>query len=250
MGLRRTRAARRPHRCAGTPHAVSLGRGGRSAPAVAVTDPAGQETRLGYDADGNIASLRTPDGAESRWSYDSLGRCVAATDAKGNVQRREHDALGQVVRVFEPDGNMRELAYDAEGNVVHARDRQRDVRSNTGAWAALASRSEAGTTVRFDYDTEEQLIAIKNEHGHVYSFELDPPGTGQGRDAASTVRRQYLRDAAGRVKKVIRPARSRRRTPTTRRVGSSRSSTATARRGVRVPRGRRAASRRRTTRGR
>ena len=61
---------------------------------VGLTDPAGQQTWLGYDAQGNVTSLRTPDGAESRWEYDALGRCTVAIDAKNNVQRREHDGLG------------------------------------------------------------------------------------------------------------------------------------------------------------
>jgi RHS repeat-associated protein len=172
---------------------------------VGVTDPAGQETRIGYDRDGNVASVTTPDGAQSRWRYDGLGRCVEAIDAKGNVQRREHDPLGRVTRVFEPDQNVRELAYDPEGNVVQARDRQRDVRFAYRGMARLAARSEAGTTVAFEYDSEEQLVAIRNEHGHVYSFELGATGLVAVERGFDEVRRQYLRDPAGRVTKVIRP---------------------------------------------
>ena len=115
---------------------------------VGLTDPAGQQTTLGYDTQGNVTSLRTPDGAEDKWTYDNLGRCTAAIDAKGNVQRREHDDLGRVVRVWEPDGNVRELTYDGEGNVVHARDDQHDVRFTYQGMGRVASRSEAGTTPR------------------------------------------------------------------------------------------------------
>jgi RHS repeat-associated protein len=171
-----------------------------------VTDPAGQQTRLGYDRDGNLSTIRTPDGAESRWSYDGFGRCTAATDAKGNVQRREYDRLGRITRVQEADGNDRELAYDAEGNIVHARDKQHDVRFTYRGMGRLASRTEAGTTVAFEYDTEEQLVAIRNEHGHVYKFELGPTGLVIVERGFDGVRRQYFRDPAGRMKKVLRPA--------------------------------------------
>ncbi len=173
---------------------------------VGLTDPAGQQTRLAYDRNGNLNAIRTPDGSESRWSYDGLGRCVAATDAKGNVQRREYDLLGRVTRVLEPDGNSRELEYDAEGNIVHARDKQHDVRFTYRGMGRLASRAEAGTTVAFDYDTEEQLVAIRNEHGHVYKFELGATGLVSIESGFDGVRRRYFRDPAGRVTKVLRPA--------------------------------------------
>ena len=173
---------------------------------VGLTDPAGQQTKLGYDAHGNVASLRTPDGAQTRWQYDRLGRCVAVIDAKGNLQTREYDPLGRVVRVSEPDGNLRELEYDPEGNVVHARDKLHDVRFTYRGMGRLASRTEAGTTVGFSYDTEEQLRAITNEHGSVYAFELGATGQVQVERSFDGIRRQYVRDKAGRVTKVFRPA--------------------------------------------
>jgi len=171
---------------------------------IALTDPAGQETSLRYDGHGNVASMRTPDGAEIRWSYDLLGRCVSAIDAKGNLQRREHDALGRVTRVWEADGNVRELAYDPEGNVLHARDRHHDVRFAYQGMGRLKSRSEAGTTVGFAYDTEEQLLAITNEHGRVYSFDLDAAGRVEVERGFDGLRRDYVRDRMGRVEKVVR----------------------------------------------
>ncbi|MFL5306814.1 MAG: DUF6531 domain-containing protein, partial [Polyangia bacterium] len=173
---------------------------------VGLRDPAGLQTALGYDAQGNVARLRMPNGAESRWRYDNLGRCIAATNAKGATQRREHDALGRVVRVFEPDGNIRELTYDAEGNVVHARDQQHDVRFAYQGMGRLKSRTEAGTTVGFAYDTEEQLRAITNEHGHVYTFALDAAGRVEVESGFDGLRRRYVRDKAGLVVKVFRPA--------------------------------------------
>jgi RHS repeat-associated protein len=173
---------------------------------VGLTDPGGQQTSLGYDAQGNVTSLRTPDGAESRWVYDNLGRCTAAIDAKNNAQLRVHDALGRVVRVVEIDGNVRELAHDPEGNVVHARDKQYDVRFAYQGMGRLASRTQAGTTVGFAYDTEERLIGITNEHGFVYRFELGPTGTVDNEYGFDNLRRQYHRDKAGRVTKVFRPS--------------------------------------------
>jgi RHS repeat-associated protein len=173
---------------------------------VGLTDPAGQQTRLTYDRDGNLTALRTPDGAGSRWAYDGFGRCTAANDANGNVQRREHDHLGRVTRVLDADGNDRELEYDAEGNVVHARDKQHDVRFTYRGMGRLAGRTEAGTTVVFEYDSEEQLVGIRNERGHAYKFDLGPTGLVDVEHGFDGIRRRYFRDPAGRVNKVLRPA--------------------------------------------
>ncbi|HEX3697818.1 MAG TPA: glycohydrolase toxin TNT-related protein [Polyangia bacterium] len=174
---------------------------------AAVIDPAGQTTALGYDRQGNVTSLRSPNAAESRWKYDGLGLCVAASDPKGNTQQRQHDPLNRVVLVKEPDGNVRELEFDAEGNVVHARDQQHDVRFTYQGMGRLRTRTEAGTTVTFEYDREERLIGIKNEKGHVYRFDLGPTGQVVTEIGFDGLRREYKRDAAGRVTKVIRPDR-------------------------------------------
>ncbi|HVY37530.1 MAG TPA: DUF6531 domain-containing protein [Polyangia bacterium] len=172
---------------------------------VGMTDPAGQQTLLDYDAAGNISSLRTPDGAISRWQYDNLGRCTAAIDAKGSVQSREYDALGRVVRVREADGNLRELTFDAEGELVEFRDRQHHVRMTYQGSGRLASRSEAGTIVRFVYDTEERLLTITNESGETYRLERDAAGRVEVEEGFERVKRRYLRDKAGQVVKVFRP---------------------------------------------
>ena len=87
-----------------------------------------------------------------------------------------------------------------------ARDQQHDVRFTYQGMGRVSSRTEAGTRVGFVYDTEERLIAIENEHGHVYRFQLDAAGRVEVESGFDGIRRQYQRDKAGRVTKVFRPA--------------------------------------------
>jgi YD repeat-containing protein len=115
------------------------------------------------------------------------------------------DLLGRTVRVQEPDGNLRELRYDGEGNVVRAKDQQYDVEFNYTGVNRLLSRTQAGTTVRFVYDTEENLTAIYNEAGAVYRFVLGPTGEVNEEYGFDGLHRAYQRDKAGRVQKVLRP---------------------------------------------
>jgi YD repeat-containing protein len=172
---------------------------------VAVTDPLGQHTRLGYDAAQNLVSLTAPDQSVTYWSYDGLGRTHTTTDPNGNSRRLERDLLGRVVQVSEPDGNQRSLAYDPEGNVTRAQDRQYDVTFEYRGMNRLAARTQAGTRVEFHYDTEDQLTAIKNEHGFVYRFVLGPTGNVDEEWGFDDLRRRYVRDPAGRVIEVVRP---------------------------------------------
>ena len=141
-----------------------------------IIDTEGHATTLNYDAQGNLISLTTPDQQSSFWQYDLCGRRINATDPKGNRQHLTYDLKGRVIQVQEPDGNERHLTYDPEGNITRAKDHQYDVRFEYGGFNKLKARIEAGTRVNFRYDTEDQLIAIVNEHGKVYEFDLDAKG--------------------------------------------------------------------------
>jgi RHS repeat-associated protein len=172
---------------------------------VGQVDAAGGRTSVQYDARGEVVAVATPDGAITRYEHDFLGRTVATVDACGARQSRKLDLLGRTLRTQEADGNVRTLAYDAEGNVVHARDAQHDVRFAYQGMNRLASRSEAGHTVQFRYDTEEQLTAVVNEHGSIYRFELGPTGKVDKEHGFDGIVRKYQRDCAGRVTRVDRP---------------------------------------------
>jgi RHS repeat-associated protein len=170
-----------------------------------ITDPAGGQTFLTYNKQHNLTQLITPDGQASFWTYDELGRVVSAIDPKGNVQKRTYDLQGRLRKLEEPDGNIRRLEYDGEGNVVQAEDLQHDVRFQYGNYNRMTARIEAGARVSFDYDTEGQLVAIRNEKGHEYRFELDSNGDVITEIGFDGLRRKYSRDAAGRVSQVDRP---------------------------------------------
>ncbi len=171
---------------------------------ASVADPGGGVAGLRFDEQGSVAQFTAPDGGTVGWRRDALGRPVAVTDPLGNEQRRTYDLASQVVRVDEPDGNVRELAYDGEGNLLHAVDRLYDVEFAYQGMGRLAVRTQAGTSVRFEYDTEEQLTGIVNEHGHVYRFDHGPTGEVGAERGFDGILRLYERDVLGRVVSVRR----------------------------------------------
>ena len=170
----------------------------------AVIDPAGQRTRLEYDAHGDLTQQIASNGAVTRWKYDALGRMRACTDPRGNTQTRELDLLGRVRRVREPDGNVRNLEYDAMGNVARIQDKHRDVQLRYRGLGRLSTRSEAGTLVVFEYDTEERLRTVLNEHGEAYRFERGPTGEVEREFGFGGLRRSYRRNLLGLVTQIER----------------------------------------------
>jgi YD repeat-containing protein len=172
---------------------------------VGLTDPGGGRTAIEHDESGNPCAVVTADGAVTRFAYDFHGRLTTVTDALGNVERRQFDLLDRLSRIDEVNGNTRVFSYDPEGSVVRVKDELHDVSYGYRGMGRLVSRSEAGTTVSFEYDTEEQLVAVVNEHGSIYRFELGPTGEVVAESGFDGLLRRYSHDASGRVVRVERP---------------------------------------------
>jgi len=170
------------------------------------TTPGGAETALRYDDAGNVAHVTTATGAEIRFEHDRLGRVAKLVNPRGGVERRQYDALGNLVRVEEPHGVVRTFTYDKEQNLTRAVDSLRDVAFTYTGYHRLHERLEAGTAIRFHYDTEDQLTAVENEHGERYRFDLDERGLVRAETGFDDFTRRYTRDAAGRVTRVDKPS--------------------------------------------
>lgn len=171
-----------------------------------ITDPDGRRIHLGHDRQGSVDSMRLDDGATTTWRHDALGRPLQVINPRGNIVRFRHDLLGRPTEFHEPDGNVRLLVYDPEGNPIRAKDARRDVSLAYTGTGRLASRTEAGTTVRFEYDTEENLLGVVNEHGRVYGFEHDARGDVVVERSFDGVRKTYQRDRTGRLSALVRPS--------------------------------------------
>jgi RHS repeat-associated protein len=173
--------------------------------AVRAIDADGNAAWFEHDVNGNTTAFVGPDGNTTRYAYDQWGNLIAMVDAQGNQQRRELDLLGRITSVIDPEGGVRSVEYDPEGNATRVASREYDVRFVFQGMGALVARSEADAVVRFEYDTEEQLTAIVNEHGDAYRFRYGPTGTLDEEVGFDGGARRYTRDAAGRVRRVDRP---------------------------------------------
>jgi len=176
---------------------------------VEIVDAAGGTTRLSWSGAHALQAVTTPDGSTMRWRHNARGDVIEAVDAADNVQRRRYDVAGRLVSIEEPDGNVLQLAWDPEGNLLRARDRNRDVTMTYWGLGKPASRTVAGTTVEYRYDTEAQLIAVINEAGAEHRYSRDLAGEIEAEVAFDGLTHVCERDAAGRLTKLIRPGAQR-----------------------------------------
>lgn len=166
----------------------------------------GQKTELFYDADHNLIKVLLPDGATGEWHYDEWGRCISAINPEKAVQYFNYDALDRVTGIKKYDGNNVKLKYNAYDQVIFAEDAQHKVKFEYTPLGSLKLREENGVAIRFGYDTEERLVNILNEHNETYGFSYDATGKIVVETGFDSIQRNYIRDRAGKVIRVNRPA--------------------------------------------
>lgn len=165
----------------------------------------GGVTVVERDASFNVVTLRLPDGNLVRWERDGWGRVLRAISPTGAFEQRTYDLLDRTVRIHGLEGDRTDFEYDAAGQPCRIRHGNRETRLVHGGMGRLRSRTEAGVTLAFQYDTEERMLAMVDGAGATRRFEHDANGRVIRRiDPSGRVTRS-TRDAVGRVVRVERP---------------------------------------------
>lgn len=170
-----------------------------------VKDRQGNHILLEYNTRNDLIKLSYSNGLFRSWEYDQKGRLVRSRDVNGNYTEYTYDKADNLIRLEEPDGNIHEFSYDTSGNLIQAKDKLHDVAFTYGPMGILKSRTQKGKSVRFGYDRELQLRSIYNEEEERYHFELDGLGQVIKETGFDGLERNYIRDAAGRVSRILRP---------------------------------------------
>lgn len=171
-----------------------------------IKDEAGGMTSLGFDLDYNLSEVIDPLGAVWQYRHDRLGRSTQEMNPNGLRRHLKFDLIGRVVEVKDYDGNQIRLEYDGIDNILRYKDSQKEVRyTYKGLWK-MTSRTEAGHTLHFSYNSEEQLTRIINEHGLPYRFDLDANGNVVSEVGFDGLTREYTRNEAGWVTATKRPS--------------------------------------------
>ncbi|WP_217602150.1 RHS repeat-associated core domain-containing protein [Chitinophaga sp. GbtcB8] len=172
-----------------------------------VENERGQQTLLAYDSDHNLAAFTLPDGNRSLWEYDAWGKCTCTENPLHEQQYLHYDALGRITAMDLADGNQVTFRYNAYGKILEATDRNQHVKFTYTPLGNIKIREENGAKVHFMYDKEELLTGVVNEHGETYRFTRNKRGDIIRETGFDGLTRQYERDAAGRITKILRPGK-------------------------------------------
>ena len=89
---------------------------------TSVKDPNGRTTRYEYDYDNRVTRKTDPADGETRYRYDAFGNLTQETNANGIATRYEYDELNRVIRKIEPSAGSASATtryvYDAAGNLI------------------------------------------------------------------------------------------------------------------------------------
>ncbi len=172
---------------------------------VQADDPMGRRTRFRWTVTHSLAEATDAEGRTTTFAYDVFGRLTSAKDPLGRVLRAIRDAAGQPSFVKRPDGEELSLAYDPEGNVIEQTDsRGRRTRMRYAGMGQLVEHLDPmGHRVRLRYDEELDLVAVENQTGDLYTFQLDRCGRVTHEKTFSGTKRMLTYDKAGRAMQVL-----------------------------------------------
>lgn len=171
-----------------------------------VSDQHKNTSTLEYDNDFNLTAIKVNNKLSRLWQFDSWGRCIATTNAENHRQSFTYDDLDRILKIQKADRNIIKLAYNAYDEVIETIDsKKRRVNFDYTPMGSLKAREENGALVEFNYNTEEQLLSIKNEHDEWYRFGRNANGDIINETGFDGLRREYIRNRAGKVIRVKRP---------------------------------------------
>jgi YD repeat-containing protein len=191
------------------------------------TSPWNAVTTIAYDA--NTVFVDEPGSVHWSEVRDPLGRTVATTDAKGGLSTHEYGPFGVLRAVTTPDGLATSTEHDAYGRARLQTDPDRGVTESHMTASATAPHRRTSSAVRWSSHTTRSVVSCSA----TIQTARRAGSTTSHRTALAPSRPSRARQARSRATPTIpaggsRPPRSRsmeralrRRTSTTRRVGSS-----------------------------
>ncbi len=117
-------------------------------------DRAGNDTRMSYNARGQVLAVTNPLGGVGLFSYNSDGTLASHGDVETGTHVFQHDELRRPTNAVASDGRSIGLRFDAADRIVSITD-------------------ERGNTTHFTYDLNDNRIAVTNAMGDITQFAFD-----------------------------------------------------------------------------
>jgi RHS repeat-associated protein len=157
-------------------HRVLYEHNGRGRP-VAVTDPAGNRTTVGYTDDGRVSRATMPSGVSVERSFDRAGN-LTASSIDGTTTRWEYDDAHRMVRMIDPVGSTTRFGYTGAGRVptsIIGPDGA-ETRYEVANGLVTARDDPDGGRQSYEYDELRNLAAVTDANGFRTRYDHDAAG--------------------------------------------------------------------------
>jgi len=128
------------------------------------TSRAGTTTTFGYNAQGDVASVKDPNGSVATSIFDLARRPVATTTP---------------TTAASPDGLVTASSYDADGRLVQVRQSNGGtlLRTTSATWTPTGKQATAtdanGNVTAYAYDLLDRLVRTTDAEGRIATFTFD-----------------------------------------------------------------------------
>jgi RHS repeat-associated protein len=164
-----------------------------------ITDTAGRDIALTYDASGRLSSLTDTASRTVGYTYNAAGRLATVTDVRGGVTTYTYDAAGRLATITDPNANVVvSNTYGSDGRIIEQVDAlghhttfgwdpvtqtstMTDARG--GAWrdvydgaALVEQRDPLGNVTLFEYDAALNRTAVVDPRGNRTTMTYDARG--------------------------------------------------------------------------
>jgi len=177
-----------------------------------------------YNAEGDVERLRGPLGYEVRYEYDNSHRVVSIVDNNGGEVHLSYDEYSNISEVregddlvvgcryddcnrlaerTEPDGRRRQYIWTGSGMLSAVRHPDGSESRFEYRWQMRTAIHQVGgsstSTTRYDFDNEQNLVAIHLPDRGAFRFEWDLRNRLVARHEPSGRTVTYRHDPAGRI---------------------------------------------------
>ncbi|MDT7486809.1 RHS repeat-associated core domain-containing protein [Citrobacter koseri] len=141
-------------------------------------DTAGQgHELLEYDRLGFVSTMTARTGMKTAYLHDNRGNLLSETNALKEQRHYRYDGDDRLVEAKLPCRNAIRLEYDAEGQLVTYDDGQRVTRLDYTPTGEISGCTlPDGSRTGYEYDTEDQLVAVINQINQRWQIVRDSLG--------------------------------------------------------------------------
>ena len=151
---------------------------------ISTTDPLGNTTLFGYDANHNLTSITGPkQGQYKEITYDTANRPIRIadwqTDSTILILEKKYDKLGNLTQEIDPCKNSTFFKYDAMGRVVaiHHPDGAIEHKEYSVLGQLIKETDPLGYATEKKYNVYGQVIYIRHPDGSEEQFTYHSTGT-------------------------------------------------------------------------